>query len=132
MMRAIWEWCMDAALTPQILVNATMPGVEVPSEFVQDGAIVLNVHDRAVRGLDMGNEWVTFSARFAGTARSIRVPVSAVMAIYARENGEGLFFELPGQRGEQSDGEQPVEAPAGDDDGGKQTPRRGKPDLKLV
>lgn len=87
---------MDAGLTPQILVNATVAGVDVPNEFVKDGAIVLNVHDRAVRDLDIGNETVNFSARFSGRPRNVLVPMEAVLAIYARENGQGLFFELPG------------------------------------
>jgi stringent starvation protein B len=124
---------MDAGLTPQILVNAALAGVDVPREFVQDGAIVLNVHDRAVKDLQMSNESVSFSARFAGQARGIFVPVEAVLAIYARENGQGLFFEIPSEH-EQSD------KPSNSGDGSKpaaepndrRAPERGKPNLKLV
>jgi stringent starvation protein B len=134
LLRAIWQWCMDAGLTPQLLVQAGGAGVDVPTEFVQNGAIVLNVHDRAVRSLDMGNEFISFSARFSGRARNVVVPVEAVLAIYARENGQGLFFEPPeletaheGAR-EEGTGEDAAPARVPDED----HPPRGKPHLKLV
>ncbi len=136
MLRAIWQWCMDAGLTPQILVNAGVAGVEVPAEYVKDGAIVLNVHDRAVRDLDMSNDSISFSARFAGRARNIFVPVEAVVAIYARENGQGLFFEAVGDT---ADAETAAPAAADesagesvDEESGSETPRRGRPDLRIV
>lgn len=129
LLRAIWQWCMDAGLTPQILVDAGMSGVDVPPEFVRDGAIVLNIHERAVRGLDMGDEALVFSARFSGRPRSLYVPVAAVRAVYARENGQGLFFDAPAAGAEAADGEPRVEGETATPAGEK--PRK-KPDLKLV
>lgn len=124
---------MDAGLTPQILVHAGSPGVQVPSEFVQDDAIVLNVHDRAVRSLEMGNEFISFSARFSGRPRNVFVPVESVLAIYARENGQGLFFEPPGTPNRAVDDIASPGSEAGSpqlpDEG---DPPRGKPNLKLV
>ena len=133
MLRAIWQWCVDAGLTPQILVNATLDGVDVPAEYVKDGAIVLNVHDRAVRDLDMGNDSISFSARFAGRPRGIFVPVDAVLAIYARENGQGLFFEVPSEGESVSEGAvAPAdEAPRTEAEDEPST-RRGRPDLRIV
>ena len=118
---------MDCGLTPQILVDAGHENVDVPAAFVQNGTIILNVHDRAVRDLNMDNEVVSFSARFSGVAHSIYVPMSAVMAVYARENGQGLFFDMP-------DGDQPEPTPPepDDDGGGNVKPIRSKPNLKLV
>ncbi len=132
MLRAMWQWCVDAGLTPQILVNATVDGVDVPAEHVKDGAIVLNVHDRAVRDLDMNNESVSFSARFAGRARSIFVPVDAVLAIYARENGQGLFFEVPGEGDAASTASAAPSEDEAPDAGDEPSPRRGRPDLRIV
>jgi stringent starvation protein B len=134
MLRALWEWCMDAGLTPQILVNAGAAGVDVPKQFVKDGTIVLNIHDRAVRDLKMSNDAVTFSARFSGQPRNLFVPVDAVVAIYARENGQGLFFEIPDAEAQPDESVvQPVDgasdAPRQSDD---VAPRRGKPNLTIV
>lgn len=93
MLRAFYEWLVDNELTPHLVVDATMPGVRVPMEFVQDGQIILNLAPRAVGNLEMGNEAVTFNARFGGRPHSVIVPLYAVQAIYARENGAGTMFE---------------------------------------
>ncbi len=93
LIRAIREWAMDNGVTPQILVDAAVENVNVPSSYVQDGKIVLNIHDRAVNGIELNNEWILFSARFGGVENHIEVPVRAVLAIYARENGQGLYFK---------------------------------------
>jgi stringent starvation protein B len=93
MLRAFYEWLVDNELTPHLVVDATMPGVRVPMEFVQDGQIILNLVPRAVGNLEMGNEAVTFNARFGGRPHSVIVPLYAVQAIYARENGAGTMFE---------------------------------------
>lgn len=133
MLRAIWEWCADAGLTPQILVNARHEGVSVPKEYVKDGGIVLNIHDRAVRDLRMDNESVSFSARFAGQSRNVFVPMEAILAVYARENGQGLFFEVPVSETETTDethGDQAASEESNDTE--HPTPPRGKPNLKLV
>lgn len=92
LIRAINEWACENSLTPHLLVNALEDGVIVPTQFVNEGQIVLNISPSAVQGLELGNEWIFFSARFAGQAMNVEVPVAAVLAIYARENGQGIFF----------------------------------------
>lgn len=91
--RALHEWIVDNQLTPHLMVNATAPGVAVPEQYVRDGKIVLNVSPDAVMGLTMTNEWVNFEARFSGVPHQIRLPVMAIEAIYAVENGRGMVFE---------------------------------------
>ena len=95
--RALYEWILDNDCTPYILVDAARRGVEVPREFVKDGQIVLNISPSAVRALQMENEMITFSGRFGGEALTITVPADALMAIYARENGQGMVFEVEPQ-----------------------------------
>ena len=96
LVRAIHEWCIDNGLTPQIMVDVTVPHVMVPLEFVKDDRIVLNLHPNAVRDLEIGNEYLFFSARFSGRAEDITLPVEAVLAVYARENGQGIVFQADG------------------------------------
>lgn len=91
--RAIYEWICDNQLTPYLLVDSTQPYTEVPQQFVKDGQIVLNLAPHAVHQLQMSNESISFSARFGGVSKDIYIPISAVLGIYARENGQGLFFE---------------------------------------
>lgn len=90
LLRALYEWISDNGMTPHLLVDATRPTVQVPRSAVKDGKIVLNVAERAVQRLEMGNEVIQFSARFGGVSQSVSVPVSAVLAIYARETGQGM------------------------------------------
>ncbi|WP_372403479.1 ClpXP protease specificity-enhancing factor [Acinetobacter piscicola] len=91
--RAIYEWICDNHLTPYLLVDATQPYTDVPTQFVQDGQIVLNIVPHAVHMLNMSNDAVTFSARFGGVPKDIYIPMNAVLGLYARENGQGLFFD---------------------------------------
>lgn len=93
MARAIYEWICDNQLTPYLLVDATQPYTSVPEQFVKDGQIVLNIAPHAVHQFQMSNDAISFSARFGGVARDIYVPISALLGIYARENGQGLFFD---------------------------------------
>ncbi len=95
--RALYDWILDNNCTPYILVDANCKGVFVPGEYVKDGQIVLNVSPTAVRALVIGNDMVTFDGRFGGEALTITVPVEALMAIYARENGQGMVFEIEPQ-----------------------------------
>ena len=92
LLRALYEWIADNQMTPHILVEAGADGVDVPDQAVQKGKVILNVDNSAVRELDLGNEWVTFKARFSGNEHNVAVPVSAVLAIYAKENGQGMMF----------------------------------------
>ncbi|MFX9138314.1 ClpXP protease specificity-enhancing factor [Acinetobacter baumannii] len=91
--RAIYEWICDNQLTPYLLVDATQPHTDVPQQFVKDGQIVLNIVPHAVNQLLISNDAITFSARFGGVSKDIYVPIQAVLGIYARENGQGLFFD---------------------------------------
>ncbi|PZO64923.1 MAG: ClpXP protease specificity-enhancing factor [Pseudoxanthomonas suwonensis] len=90
LLRALWEWIADNGMTPHILVDATRPGVQVPPQTVKDGRVVLNIADQAVGKLHMGNDAVTFHARFGGVSHAVSVPVAAVLAIYSRETGQGM------------------------------------------
>ena len=92
LMRAIYDWIVDNNMTPYLLVNAGEPDVRVPVEHVNNGKIILNVDPNAVQNLDMSGSEVTFSARFSGKPTQIFLPISAVLAIYARENGRGMVF----------------------------------------
>ena len=92
-MRAIYEWCTDNGFTPYLAVKV-FGGAKVPMEFVRNGEIVLNISFGATSGLKMGNDAVTFNARFGGVSREIYVPVANVQAVYASENGQGMAFEL--------------------------------------
>ena len=90
LLRALYEWIADNGMTPHLLVDATRPHVQVPMHAVKDGRIVLNVAERAVASLQMSNDVIRFSARFGGVSHAVSVPVSAVLAIYARETGQGM------------------------------------------
>ena len=92
LVRAMYQWVSDNGLTPYLLVDARLPGVMVPPASVKDGQIVLNIAMRAVSDLDLGNEQITFLARFGGVSQQVRVPMGAVLAIYAQENGQGMMF----------------------------------------
>jgi len=124
LLRAMHEWMSDNGLTPHIVVDAGREGVQVPTEHVQNGKIILNVSYEATEAFQLSNEQLTFTARFGGVARPISVPCDAVMGIYARESGQGMIFtddELPA----------PPEQPGqGDSDGDDEPPGRGH--LKIV
>lgn len=110
LLRAIFDWLLDNGLTPYVMVDATQPNVAVPERFVEEGKIVLNIAPQAVGNLALGNETMEFDARFSGVSQHVYVPIDAVMAIYAFENGRGMVF------GEDDDG-------GGPDDN---SPRSGK------
>ena len=97
LLRALYEWCVDSGYTPHLAVKVDSRS-QVPSEYVRNGEITLNVAPSAVHKLQMGNELIEFSARFAGVARQISVPVTGVYALYARETGQGMTFEIDAAR----------------------------------
>ncbi len=99
LIRAIHEWISDNGLTPYILVDARVPGVKAPEKYVENGKIILNLSHSAVHGLQINNDWILFSARFDGRKKDVNVPVNAVLAIYARENGRGMVLENGGADG---------------------------------
>ena len=93
LIRALYEWVLDNDLTPHLLVAADADGVDVPRQFVTDeGKITVNISPTAVRALSLSNELISFSARFSGQSYNVSVPPGAVLALYARENGEGMLF----------------------------------------
>ncbi len=92
LIRAFYDWIVDNQLTPYLLVNATLPGVQVPQEHVHQGRIVLNISPTATRGLLLENDRVVFTARFSGQAQQISFSPSAVLEMYAKENGKGISF----------------------------------------
>lgn len=91
--RAFYEWILDNNVTPYIAVDATLPYVEVPEQFISEGRIILNLLPSAVHNLSLGNEWVSFSTRFNGVSVDINIPIGAIIAIYSRENGHGIEFQ---------------------------------------
>ena len=154
LIRALYEWCTDNGLTPYVAVLVD-ESVQVPREYVKNGEIVLNISFDATSSLKLGNDFIEFKARFAGTAREIMVPIGRVIAIYARENGQGMAFPVSVPAGEEApkapglssvpDATRPVEtdpkvvqiAPAEDvsPDGDPEPPRPsggGRPSLKRV
>lgn len=100
LLRALYEWIADNDMTPHLLVDATRDGVQVPLQAVSEGRIVLNVAQQAVSGLEMSNDLIRFNARFGGVSQSVMVPVPAVVAIYARETGQGMV--LPEEAGDEA------------------------------
>lgn len=124
LVRALYEWILDNGLTPHLLVDASRPGAVLPAQFVQDGKIVLNIGPSAVRALVLGNERISFNARFGGVAMDVTVPAEAVMGIYARENGRGMLFpdEEP----------QTTAATASQEEPEPPRPPRDRPTLKVV
>ena len=92
LLRAIYEWIVDNSMTPYILVDASNDDVQVPRQFVENGKIVLNIAPRAVNNLQLSNEQVLFDARFSGQPMQVALPMRAVLAIYAKENGQGMVF----------------------------------------
>lgn len=94
LLRAYYEWLMDNHLTPHVVVDAFVPGTQVPQQFVKDGQIVLNIATGAVVNLQMNNDAVEFSARFGGVPQQVYLPMASIIAIYARENGAGTVFDM--------------------------------------
>jgi len=109
LIRSIYEWIVDNDLTPHLLVDAENTDTILPQEFIEDGKIVLNIKPQAIQGLSLGNDFIEFNARFSGKPLHIVTPVTAVLAIYARENGKGMVFDRE------------------DDDNGNEPPPEKKP-----
>jgi stringent starvation protein B len=137
LLRAMHEWMVDTGQTPYVLVDVRHARVEVPAAYVQDGKIVLNVSPSAAHRLMLGNDTLEFDARFAGSPHHISVPIPAVLAIYARETGQGMMFGLEDDApAAPADGLEPGHQtdhgkPESDKDGGGDRPR-GRPSLKVV
>lgn len=127
LIRAIYEWCTDLGYTPYLAVQVDAQTV-VPREYVKNGEIVLNISPLATSRLTLGNEFIDFQARFGGVARSISVPVRNVSAVYARENGQGMAFEVVGHEGQAHDSPPALPAP----EGSRAPPASDRPALAAV
>lgn len=139
LMRAIYEWCVDNGFTPYVSVVVDA-NTRVPMEYVRDGEIVLNIGPLATSRMQMGNDSIDCTARFSGVSRELSIPVSAVTAIYARENGHGMSFEVEphapaspalGAGGAQRPAVRPV-AESADEPPGPPRPGGGKPTLRRI
>lgn len=114
---AIYQWAVDNQLTPYLVAAANFPGVEVPTSAVEQDQVVLNVHPRAVRDFYLDDHSVQFATRFSGVSHAVSIPLPAVVAIYAQENGEGMSFPPP---------------ESGPPDSPQDRPTPGRPSLKVV
>jgi stringent starvation protein B len=135
LLRAFYDWIVDNDLTPYIVVDANVNGVDVPREFVQNGQIVLNISPGACVNLNMDLEWVSFQARFSGTPRLLSIPCEAIAAIYARENGAGTVFVNENETGpseEEMVEDSTEEQPSVENEQPKAPRPSGKPSLKVV
>lgn len=130
LLRALYEWCVDNGYTPYISV-AVDASTQVPREYVRNGEIVLNIGPLAANRLKMGNEMIELAARFGGVARELMIPVAQVAAIYARENGHGMSFDVERDKPAQ---DETREAPAAQDETPEppSPPNGGKPTLRVV
>lgn len=128
LVRAMHEWMTDTGKTPHLVINATVSGVQVPVEHVQDGKIVLNCSYSATGNLVLGNDEIKFEARFSGIPHLIRAPLESILGIYARESGEGMLFA------EQDDEDgHPTPPDTNDDDGPEPSPDGpGRSHLRVV
>ena len=127
LLRALHEWVLENGLTPYVVVDASLSGVDVPRDFVNNSQIVLNISPSAVRALHIGNDVLEFNARFGGVPMQVTVPIQAVLAVYAKENGQGMVF------GAEPGGTPPEGADPGAVKGsGKGTSKEGRPSLKVV
>jgi len=118
LLRALYEWISDNHLTPYLLVDAGIEGVRVPPGAAKDGKVILNIAGRAVSQFEIGNERVRFLARFGGVSQAVDVPMGAILAIYAQENGQGMMFQAEGA---------PIEPPPGPPE---EAPKR--PHLRVI
>lgn len=118
LVRAFYQWLVDNSLTPYLLVDVNDSEVEVPQQFIEGDRITLNIAPSAVRNLDLGNDYISFNARFSGKPMDVLFPVSSVLGIYAQENGSGMLF--PEEEASEADSEP------------DETPPRGRPSLKVI
>lgn len=135
LLRAIYDWITDNNLTPYVLVDAAREGVQVPPQVIKNGQVVLNLAMRAVANLDLGNDWITFQARFSGVSQQIYIPIPAVLALYAQENGQGMMFpaeeggDVPPPSGPEDDTPPPTSE---SDEGSSEKPKRSASHLRIV
>jgi stringent starvation protein B len=125
LIRAVYDWIVDNNLTPYLLVNADARNVVAPMQYAEEGRLVLNLRPQAVHGLALGDRLIEFNARFSGSPMHVKIPIAAVLAIYARENGQGMVFDATEEdETPPPDGTTPASSDA--------KPVRQKPKLRVV
>lgn len=124
LVRAMYQWITDNGMTPHLLVDVSIDGVQVPAEHVQNGKIILNIAPMAISNLVLGDDDISFSARFSGQSMGLYIPVEAVLAVYAKENGQGMMFSEDDGAISSEDGDDPD--PDTDPD------KPGRPNLRVV
>jgi stringent starvation protein B len=136
LLRAFYEWLLDNNMTPHLLVDANARMVQVPQQFARDGQIVLNIAPQAVVAFTMDNEMVSFNARFGGVPQQVYIPMAAVLAIHARENGTGTFFPPEPAYAAWQEDDKPVstDVSTSASDGDEPPPPRpdGRPTLRVI
>lgn len=132
---AYYEWMIDNGWTPQVLVDCSHPEVNIPQQFANDGKIVLNIAPEAVANFELNHDYLSFSARFSGKSLDIYIPMNSIVAIYARENDQGIMFS-PNMYGEGDAPQSSDDKNHGDNGDGPDdeppTPPKGRPNLKVV
>ena len=123
LIRAMYQWIADNGMTPHLLVDVSVDGVQVPTEHVQNGKIILNIAPMAISSLILGDTEITFSARFSGQTMSLYIPIDAVLAVYAKENGQGMMF---------SEDDGAISAPDSDNDDDPDPDKPKRPSLRVV
>jgi stringent starvation protein B len=133
LIRGFYEWIVDSRCTPLLVVDATQPRCNVPQEYVENGEIILNVSPDAIRDLKVSSNVVEFKASFSGIAHLISVPIRAVLAVYAEENGQGMFFDVENEEDADSNWSETAELETIEADSGSVVSHdKRKPHLKLV
>ena len=132
LLRALYEWIVDSGEVPNVLVDAEIDGVVVPSEHVRDGQIVLNISPQAVRNLSLGNDYVMCEGRFSGRSVELILPIESVRAIYCRDSGQGLAFDDEDLLEGESDGELGADVTQASQPTNGPKPPGDKPKLRLV
>ncbi len=123
LIRAVRDWAVDNGCTPHVVVDAARDGVKVPPNYVKDGRIILNIHPRAVDAFDLDDSWLRFAARFSSRSINVEIPLAAVLAVYGRENGQGISF--PEKENGGGDPEKKLAEPE------RKSKRKG-PNLKII
>ncbi len=131
LLRAFYQWIIDNNLTAYVVVDAEMPGVDVPKQYIENGKIILNISPKAVQQLDLSNDAVSFSARFSGVPYQIYAPMRAVSAIYAKENGRGMVFKEEDEETTTESGGSEIPKRT-DNKKGSPNKRNGRPNLTVV
>ena len=132
LLRALYEWIVDSGEVPNVLVDAEIDGVVVPSEHVRDGQIVLNISPQAVRNLSLGNDYVMCEGRFSGRSVELILPIESVRAIYCRDSGQGLAFDDEDLLEGEGDGELGADVTQASQPTNGPKPPGDKPKLRLV